>query len=209
MILQHFEFRIDSRDGLVYDGSTEFGFFQPRSLEQQVGVRDAGAYEITPEERARAESFVFPTDPPIPDARLRMVDRVDLLVADGGPHGAGVALGSTTVDPGAWFFAAHFLDDPVWPGSLGLESLLQLLKIVAAKRWGVGTSTVFESQILGRKHRWSYRGQLTPASRIMAVQAEIKACDDRSGSLVADGHLRADGKVIYQMNDFSIRLASK
>jgi hypothetical protein len=24
---------------------------------------------------------------------------------------------------------------------------------------------------------------------------------------VADGHLRVDGKVIYQMNDFSIRLA--
>ena len=26
---------------------------------------------------------------------------------------------------------------------------------------------------------------------------------------MADGHLRVDGKVIYQMNDFSIRLAER
>ena len=74
-----------------------------------------------------------------------MIDQVDALVLDGGPHGLGVARGSTEVDPDAWFFKAHFLDDPVWPGSLGLESLLQLLKIVAASRWGVNPGSVFES----------------------------------------------------------------
>jgi 3-hydroxymyristoyl/3-hydroxydecanoyl-(acyl carrier protein) dehydratase len=135
-----------------------------------------------------------------------MIDRIDALVSDGGPHGFGVVCGSTRVDPGAWFFKAHFLDDPVWPGSLGLESLLQLLKIAAAARWGISPRSVFESLALGRPHRWTYRGQIIPSNHQVTVQAEIKERDDASQMLVADGHLGVDGRMIYQMNDFSIRL---
>lgn len=62
-----------------------------------------------------------------------MVDRIDTLVLDGGPCRLGCVAGSKTVDPGAWFFQAHFYQDPVWPGSLGLESFLQLLKVVAVE----------------------------------------------------------------------------
>ncbi len=67
-----------------------------------------------------------------------MVDRIDAYVSDGGPHGLGFVAGSKRVDPSAWFFQAHFQGDPVWPGSLGLESFLQLLKVVA--RAAVGTT---------------------------------------------------------------------
>jgi len=175
-------------------------------LIQQAGIRDAAPYEIAAAELARAGSSGFPTGPCFPDASWRMIDQVDALVTDGGPHGLGVVRGSTRVDPEAWFFKAHFLDDPVWPGSLGLESLLQLLKIVAAARWGVSPGSVFESPGLDRAHRWTYRGQIIPTNHRVTVQAEIKERDDRSRLLVADGHLSVDGKVIYQMNDFSIRL---
>ena len=33
MILQHYDFAVDCRDGLVYDGSAEFGFFHPDALD--------------------------------------------------------------------------------------------------------------------------------------------------------------------------------
>jgi 3-hydroxymyristoyl/3-hydroxydecanoyl-(acyl carrier protein) dehydratase len=209
MILQHYEFAVECREGMVYEGSAEFGFFHPSALEQQVGIRDAAPYQLSDDERADAASVAFPLGAPFPDTNWRMIDQVDALALDGGPHGFGVVLGSTRVDPIAWFFKAHFLDDPVWPGSLGLESLLQLLKIVSAARWGAGPSTVFESPGIGLSHGWTYRGQIVPANQRVTVQAEIKACDDQSHSLVADGHLRVDGKVIYQMNDFSIRLAGE
>ncbi len=84
-----------------------------------------------------------------------MIDQVDALVLDGGPHGLGVVQGSTRVDPTAWFFKAHFLDDPVWPGSLGLESCFNCLKIVAAKRWGGGPSGGVRVAGLGHSHRWT------------------------------------------------------
>ncbi len=66
MILQNYDFAIHSRDGLVYDGSTEFGFFHPRLLLEQVGIRDAAPYEITAEEQARARTFVMPSDAAVP-----------------------------------------------------------------------------------------------------------------------------------------------
>jgi len=207
MILQHYDFVISCRDGLVYDGDAEFGFFQPSALLQQVGIRDAAPYQLTAQERACAQSFVFPTGAPFPDSRWRMIDQIDALVLEGGPHGLGVVQGSTGVDPDAWFFKAHFRDDPVWPGSLGLESLLQLLKIVVAKRWDAGARSVFESPAIGQSHHWTYRGQIVPANDRVTVSATIKVCDDRALLLVADGHLVVDGKVIYQMNDFSLRLA--
>ena len=162
MILQSFEFAVHSVDGPVYDGSADFGFFPPRAMADQVGIRDAVVYRMSDEERSRARSIEIADRRPFPDPRWRMVDRVDAMIPDGGPHGLGLIRGSTLVDPSAWFFAAHFMNDPVWPGSLGLESLLQLLKVMAVSRWGAQPGWVFESPVLGQSHRWTYRGQIVP-----------------------------------------------
>ncbi len=119
-----------------------------------------------------------------------MIDQVDALVLGGGRHGLGFVQGSTRVDADAWFFKAHFLGDPVWPGSLGLESLLQLLKVVAARRVGVRAPTRSSSRRpWASVHRWTYRGQIVPTNKAVTVQAEIKAWDEPKHLLVADGYL--------------------
>jgi 3-hydroxymyristoyl/3-hydroxydecanoyl-(acyl carrier protein) dehydratase len=208
MILQHFRLSIEDASGTVLDGETYFGFFHPDALADQVGIREAVPYEPTADERARAKSFPLPDLAPFPDRRWRMVERVDAYIADGGPNGLGFIEGSGEVDPSAWFFEAHFLDDPVWPGSLGLESLLQLLKVVAAERWGAGPGAVFDSPGLGIGHEWTYRGQIVTSNRRVTTQATITAVDDERRLLTADGLLRVDGKVIYQMSGFSLGLRS-
>jgi acyl transferase domain-containing protein/3-hydroxymyristoyl/3-hydroxydecanoyl-(acyl carrier protein) dehydratase len=204
MILQSYEFAVHSGEGPVYDGTADFGFFPPRAMAEQVGIRDAVVYLMSEEERSRAQSLDFPVRLPFPDSRWRMVDRVDEMLPDGGPQGLGLIRASTQVDPSAWFFKAHFMNDPVWPGSLGLESLLQLLKVMAVNRWGSGLRCGFESPALGETHRWTYRGQIVPTDHRVTVQGVIKACDDRLRRLIADGHLEVDGKIIYQMHDFAI-----
>ncbi len=206
MILQNYDYTICDRAGPVYEGSAEFGFFHPRALEQQVGIRGGDPYSISAGELAQGEAFKAPADAPFPDQEWRMIDQIDTLVDNGGRHGLGLVRASAAVDPAAWFFKAHFRDDPVWPGSLGLESLLQLLKIVAARRFGAGPNTTFESPALGQSHRWTYRGQIIPSNRQVTVQAEIKARDQGQQLLVADGNLEVDGLLIYKMHDFSIRL---
>ncbi|MFO0917270.1 MAG: beta-ketoacyl synthase N-terminal-like domain-containing protein [Planctomycetaceae bacterium] len=136
MIIQHYEFDLRCQGEPVYQGKTYFGFFSKQALANQIGIRDAAVYQATAEESARAETFEVPHEAPFASDRFRMVDRVTAFVPDGGPNGLGYLQGTIGVDPGAWFFQAHFYQDPVWPGSLGLESFLQLLKVYAVRRWG-------------------------------------------------------------------------
>jgi len=195
MIIQEFDFDLSDAAGPLYRGQTQFGFFSPQALAQQVGLRDA-----RPAGRGAGAPVDYPTAPPFPDDRLRMIDRVESH-----EPAAGLIVGSKRVRLEEWFFAAHFHQDPVMPGSLGLEALLDLLKFEAVRRWGLGPSTRFEANV-GR-HRWTYRGQVIPTNREVTVQATISARDDAARRLVADGLLLVDGLPIYRMNDFSLRAA--
>ena len=74
------------------------------------------------------------------------------------------------------------------------------------KCWGVDAAGVFETMVLGEQHIWNYRGQIIPSNGQVLVEAVVTAIDDERKQLKADGYLSVDGKVIYQMKDFSIRL---
>ena len=235
MIIQHYNMALDSeRVGRLYEGTTYFGFFSEQALADQVGIRDATIHEPGAAERERGRSLVVPSTPPFPEQRLRMVDQIDLLVPDGGAEGLGWIHGSITVDPSAWFFEAHFYQDPVWPGSLGLEAFIQLLKVYAVERWSLGEGTEFATMAGGQptdghstggslagakptgaglagaepsvrgRHRWTYRGQIIPGCERVEVFASITDVDDARKHVRADGFLTVDGRTIYAMNDFTL-----
>ena len=141
----------------------------------------------------------------MPARTFSMIDRVDTLQLDGGPHGLGFVAGTKRVDPSEWFFEAHFYQDPVMPGSLGLEAMVQLMKVFARERFGRLASTHrFETMALGKPHRWQYRGQVIPTNSNVHVQATITSVTD--DTITADGLLAVDGRVIYAMKDFTLRL---
>ncbi|WP_406694715.1 beta-ketoacyl synthase N-terminal-like domain-containing protein [Singulisphaera sp. Ch08] len=206
MIIQNYDLEVRAAAGgqLIYRGDTYFGFFRAEALAEQIGIRDAALYQPGPDERARAKQLDYPRTPPFPDEQLRMIDQVDLFIPDGGPAGLGFIEGSQDVDPGAWYFKAHFHQDPVCPGSLGLESFRQLLKVVAAERWGVGSESQFEDAAPDVPHRWTYRGQVLPTAGRVVVQATITKVDDHRRRLWAAGFLTVDGRTIFQMNDFTL-----
>jgi acyl transferase domain-containing protein/3-hydroxymyristoyl/3-hydroxydecanoyl-(acyl carrier protein) dehydratase len=205
MIIQRYHMALEGeRAGRLYEGTTYFGFFSDQALADQVGLRDALIHQASPAELEHGASFPVPLTRPFPDRRLRMVDNIELLAPDGGPDGLGWIHGSIAVDADAWFFKAHFYQDPVWPGSLGLEAFLQLLKVYAARRWSLGEQAQFTSMPAEHNHRWSYRGQIVPGCEAVEVFASITAVDDEQQSLVADGFLVVDGRTIYSMNDFSL-----
>lgn len=185
-----------------------FGFFSREALANQVGIRDAKPYPPTAAECERGRTLPYPGAAPFPEKQLRMLDRIDLFVADGGPCELGYIRGIKEVDPAEWFFKAHFFEDPVMPGSLGLESFLQLVKYAAVERWGWREGDTLAAVAVGHKHRWLYRGQVVPDNQKVTVSAWITAVDDQQRILTADGFLAVDGKLIYQMNDFTVRLES-
>jgi 3-hydroxymyristoyl/3-hydroxydecanoyl-(acyl carrier protein) dehydratase len=206
MIIERFDMRVTDGEGVVFEGDTYFGFFSAEALADQVGIREAQKYEPTEAEMAQAVTFEYPTEPPHPEERFRMVASVDVLLRDGGPHGLGFVRGSIPVDRGAWFFKAHFMQDPVWPGSLGCESFLQLLKAFASDRWGADSDTSWQTNALGRQHRWAYRGQVLPSDSRVEVEAAITDVDDDARRVVAAGYLSVDGRTIYHLEDFSLEM---
>jgi 3-hydroxymyristoyl/3-hydroxydecanoyl-(acyl carrier protein) dehydratase len=209
MIIQNYDMEVRCDAGVVYKGDTYFGFFSKQSLADQVGIRDTTPYEPDDASYARGTSFPYPNIAPYPDDMMRMVSNVTLFDPQGGPNGLGFIRGTTEVDPERWFFKAHFYEDPVWPGSLGLESFIQLLKIVAVEQWGKEMNLDqcdFEVMALNQTHHWIYRGQIIPKDEKVTVQAVITEIDNTNKLLRADGFLTVDGRIIYQMNDFALRI---
>jgi len=206
MIIQEYDFSVADSHGILYEGETMFGFFSKEALANQVGIRDAKPYQVTAAEAERSRSLAYPDTAPFPEKQLRMIDHIELFVPDGGPQGIGYIRGIKNVDPQEWFFKAHFYEDPVTPGSLGLESFLQLVKFAACERWGWQSGDILEASALGMKHSWLYRGQVVPSNRRVTVEAWITAVDDKQRIMTAAGFLSVDNKTIYQMNDFTVRL---
>ena len=57
---------------------------------------------------------------------------------------------------------------------------------------------------LNREHSWVYRGQVLPSDHEVTVVLEVTAVDDQSLCLTASGFLIVDGRIIYQMTDFTL-----
>ncbi|MCB9852113.1 MAG: acyltransferase domain-containing protein [Phycisphaerales bacterium] len=227
MIIQEYDMQVFDAQGCVYEGTTSFGFFSKAALAQQLGIRDAKGRRFAADAAALANAMAFEFEkrsPWTPDdaegavpafeglvqpARaFLMLDRIDAVSLVGGPAGLGFVRGSTPVDPDAWFFKAHFYQDPVWPGSLGLESFLQLLKAYAIERWGhLAATHRFEGIATGLEHTWAYRGQILPMNKHVEVEAVITRVEDGDEPLVvASGFLTVDGTTIYEMKGFGLRM---
>jgi 3-hydroxymyristoyl/3-hydroxydecanoyl-(acyl carrier protein) dehydratase len=204
MIIQFFDYEVRAGRTPVYKGDTYFGFFPKAALAKQEGLKDAARYQPPPAELARGRTLDFPQGAPFPGGRLRMLDRIAAWMPEGGPKQLGYIRATRRVAADEWFFKAHFHQDPVVPGSLGLESFLQLLRFIASERWGSG---LCETVVSGERHEWIYRGQVIPADREVTVEAIVTFVDEGRRLLRADGYLSVDGRVIYGMKDFTLRHA--
>lgn len=220
MILENFDFEVRTDEGEpIYTGTTGFGFFPKAALEQQVGVRGAKRFVVPPNARSFTLEHGAPFTPEEvtrfeghglarPAKAWAMIDRVEALSLDGGVKGLGFVSARKQVDPSEWFFRAHFFEDPVMPGSLGLEALIQALGLWARERFpSLVDSHRYQALALGLAHTWQYRGQVIPTNADVQVEANItKVLDGDEPLIVADGQLLVDGKIIYAMKDFPLRL---
>ena len=132
-----------------------------------------------------------------------MMDRVEAFDPAGGPHGLGLIQGTKTVDPEEWFFKAHFYQDPVWPGSLGLEAMLQLLKVVAVERWPGRPR--FREQLWAGNTAGFTAARSFPRTARSASRPSSRMSMKQHRQITADGFLVVDGRIIYQMSRFTLR----
>jgi 3-hydroxymyristoyl/3-hydroxydecanoyl-(acyl carrier protein) dehydratase len=211
LILVGFDVSVQVADRVIYALETSFGFFTRESMGDQPGLPTLPSERADPE-GPRVGLDLQPDEqrPPLPRERLRMIDRVVGFWPEGGAARLGRLRAEKDVDPGAWFFKAHFFSDPVQPGSLGLEALIQCVQVLArehATRQGMPRPR-FESAAHGVAMTWKYRGQVLPQNERVSLDVELtQVLRDESGLLlVAEGSLWVDGKKIYSAKGLGVRV---
>ncbi len=222
MTLVSFELTCSLADGsLVYELSTGFGFFPKEALAQQVGLpvdddeRTAfleAESDVAVDLTARPERYCAGT-PRLPGPMLLMIDAVTGYWPEGGPAGLGRLRSEKRVDPSEWFFKAHFFQDPVQPGSLGIEAMIQLLQFYMIEEdlaEGIEEPR-FEPLSSGRSMTWKYRGQVTPEKGVIRVEMNITARghdDDGAAFASAEAWLWVDELRIYSAENLTVRIVS-
>ncbi|MFH8439771.1 beta-ketoacyl synthase N-terminal-like domain-containing protein [Streptomyces sp. NPDC018026] len=217
MVIESFRVTCEADDVPVFELSTVFGYFPRSAFDDQQGLAASAA------DRARLEESHGPvvdltTRPArhcagelrLPGPMLLMLDRITGYWPNGGSAGLGRLRSEKDVRPDAWFFRAHFFQDPVQPGSLGVEAMCQLLQyhlLESGAADGVAHPR-FEPVLLGREVAWTYRGQITPANRLIRVDMDIveSGTDSRGPYAVADASLWGDDTCIYRVRGLGVRV---
>jgi len=149
---------------------------------------------------ARGEMF-GPGNAQLPAPPMLMFDRITHVTAEGGAFGKGQITAELDVHPDLWFFACHFLGDPVMPGCLGLDAMWQLVGFFLAWSGGPGRGrAVGVGEV-------KFAGQVTPRIERVVYRIDFKKVIIRKLVMgVADGMLEADGKPIYEARDLRVGL---
>lgn len=225
-IIQKFEYALRCDGEPLFVGDTTFGHFTPDALANQVGLDGGqtippwiGQHPEAPRLELRAGTTSFPwlarPAPERPHYRLAgqhfdLLDRF-VVVEGGGRHGLGAVYADRRVRPDDWFFACHFYQDPVMPGSLGVEAIIQAMQAFAL-RLDLGAQIGSPRFGLPVDHEvtWKYRGQILPTDAWLSLEVEMKRVDVGSDriTLVGDASLWRDRTRIYQVTDVAICLGS-
>jgi len=137
----------------------------------------------------------------LPTGQMLMFDRILHIDSDGGEHGKGRIVAELDVHPDLWFFACHFVDDPVMPGCLGLDALWQLCGFFLA--WS-GQSGKGRALGVGNV---KFTGQVLPTASKVTYTLDVKRLIARRLSmLIADGAMDVDGRRIYTAEDLRVGL---
>lgn len=149
---------------------------------------------------ARGELF-GPGNAQLPLPPMLMIDRITRISDTGGAHGKGEIVGELDIRPDLWFFACHFVGDPVMPGCLGLDALWQLLGFhlgwlgLRGRGRALGVGEV------------KFSGQVLPDTRRVTYHIDIKRVINRRLVLgIADGVVKADDHTIYETQNLRVGL---
>ncbi|RAK57339.1 3-hydroxyacyl-[acyl-carrier-protein] dehydratase FabA [Phenylobacterium deserti] len=151
---------------------------------------------------ARGEMF-GPGNAQLPAPPMLMFDRITSIGSTGGAYGKGHVEAELDIREDLWFFACHFINDPVMPGCLGLDAMWQLVGFFLGWSGAPG-----RGRALG-VGEVKFTGQVTPNVSKLVYKIDLKRVIMRKLVMgVGDGVLLADGKPIYEAKDLRVGLFS-
>lgn len=215
LIIDKFEVRCLVGEETVMTMQTTFGFFPPHSFLDQKGLAPSdGDQEIldrpsnrTVEFEGRPAEWFRPVGISLPGPQLLMLDRITGCWEI---DGTTVLRAEKDVDPTDWYFKAHFYTDPVQPGSLGVEAILQLIQahILDSDLVKNPETARFEPCLTDRETEWHYRGQVVPKDDKVVFLVRITDTRLLPGVIAveAEGQLWVNKLKIYHVPKIGMRV---
>ena len=217
IILVSYKIECHVGDREVCNLTAAFGYFPNIALDAQAGL------PTKPEQRARlvVESPVqFDlTERPekycdgalrLPGPMLLMIDRVTGFWREEGPIGKGRLRVEKSVKPREWYFKSHFYSDPVQPGSLGVEMMLQALQfyVIEENLHAAIEKPYFEPLVLDSAISWKFRGQVRPENKHIVSEVDIISVESTPDgvTVLANGSLWVDGVRCYEAKAIGVRV---
>jgi 3-hydroxyacyl-[acyl-carrier protein] dehydratase/trans-2-decenoyl-[acyl-carrier protein] isomerase len=149
---------------------------------------------------ARGELF-GPGNAQLPAPPMLMFDRISAVSETGGEFDKGLIRAELDIRPDLWFFACHFIGDPVMPGCLGLDALWQMSGFFLGWLGEPGKGRALSTGEV------KFTGMVTPKTSRVEYGVDFKRV--MRGRLVlgiGDGWMKADGETIYKAADLRVGL---
>lgn len=225
IILQNFSFQVAYKNETFYQGTASFGHFSPQALANQVGL-DRGQYicpwyetenklnlpAIDINLRAiNSRDRYYKSKPNKPSYRLAN-HQLDLLnnvkiIEEGGKYKKGYIYAQKEIKLTDWYFKCHFYQDPVMPGSLGIEAMIQAMQVYALHfDLAQHLKSPRFAQLNNHKIIWKYRGQIPPEAKQIYLEIHISQVDISSEKIIVigDASLWKQNLRIYEVKDLAI-----
>jgi 3-hydroxymyristoyl/3-hydroxydecanoyl-(acyl carrier protein) dehydratase len=210
-IIQHFSFELLCGGVVFFEGKSSFGYFSSEAMAAQTGL-DGGKTVLPWLIQAGLEKQITPLqgtplETGLPHGKLHLLDGA-AIQNGGGNQQEGYIYANRQNNPTDWFYRCHFKEDPVMPGSLGIEAILQSMQIFAREQ----TKTpVYVDQVTGQKMNWSYRGQVLQHHRQMQVEVHFHKTEQRGTKKIFSGNasLWADDSRIYEVRNLALAFEEK
>ena len=208
VIIQNYAFELFWGDQRFYQGTSSFGYFPLNMLENQAGLDGNQKINTWFEENPGSGEWIETSQsessrPSALKAGLPTIDKL-WISRTGGKYSQGYIYLRQTLPSDSWFYQAHFYQDPVMPGSLGVETMAQAL-MASSSEWDLPTDLNWRIKP-GANLSWKYRGQITPDIKEIMIDIHIKKISrtNNNWEISADGQLWKESKRIYQVDNLSL-----
>ncbi len=228
-VIVRFEINLSCDGVCFYKGETHFGYYTPKALgmqrgldrgekappwfeQQNIALTSSVKVDLMSQEARR---LYYQSDLQKPHYRLAG-DQLEFLneayiFENSGLFGKGYIYACKKVDPRDWFYPYHFYKDPVMPGSLGVEAILQAMRLFSLQQnLGSHLNSPYFINVPG-KTQWKYAGQITPDNETMDIEIHIKSIHMDQGQVIitADANLWKDKLRIYEITNAAIALVAQ
>lgn len=218
-IVQRYRFELWSGGKLFFDGKTTFGYFTPDAFTTQKGMdkgeklppwilsegKSGTIYNLADE--AACPLFQGISQAKLATGWLNFLDSAEVL-GSGGKYGKGYVYAMKKVDPSDWFYPMHFHEDSVMPGSLGVEAIIQAVKVWALDQ---GLTKNFTRPRFSHpldEAQWKYSGQIIPTNEAMDLETSIIEVVREPGKTIiwAEANLFKDKIRIYHIARIGVQI---